>query len=377
MKEKLKRITSVIIAMFIGALIFIALIFAGDSSKGPLEDFMSTINTVTSSLEKSIMGDRDTRQNKLKWFEQRRNNVSLLKAPDTLIFGAYDDRTFDSFQPVVSLEDSLNFSLPLIQIYSAWGSKGDQAFPRLRAQAIYDLGSVPMITWEPWLEDFNPGEFPFVENNTRVNRGGMKAVAEGEFDRYIDEWAESAKKFRQPFFLRFGHEMNDPYRYPWGPQNNAPQDYVKAWQHVVNRFKKAGAENAIWIWSPHPAYAFEEYYPGNKYVDWTGLTALNYGTLATWSEWYSFEEIVKKPYNQLSEYEHPVMVTEFGSLEVGGDRAQWYHNALDSIAEKYPFIHSVVFFNASADNTTSNKTLDWTITNDKPVLEAIKQAVIK
>ncbi len=374
MKEKLKRITSVIIAVLIGGLIFIALIFAGDSSKGPLEDFMTTINTVTSSLEKSIMGNKDTREKKLKWFEQHRNNVSLLKYPDTLFYGAFDDRTFDSFQPVISLEDSLQFPLPLIQIYSAWGSKGDQAFPRLRAQTIYDLGSIPMITWEPWLDDFNPGEFPFVENNTRVNKDGMKAVAEGEFDKYIDKWAESAKKFRRPFFLRFGHEMNDPYRYPWGPQNNDPADYVKAWQHVVERFNKAGAENVIWIWSPHPAYSFEEYYPGKNYVNWTGLTALNYGTLATWSEWYSFDEIIKKPYDALSQYEHPVMITEFGSLEVGGDRAEWYYHALDSIGEKYPSIHSVVFFNASADNTTSSKTLDWTITNDKPVLKAIQKA---
>ncbi len=375
MKEKIRRISAFVIAIFVGAFIFMALIFVGKSTKGPLEDLMTTINTATSSLEKKLMGDTESRQKKLQWFEQRRNNVSLLNAPDTLLFGAYDDRTYNSFQEIVALEDSLDIPLPVIQIYSAWGSKGDQNFPVLRTQAIHDLGSVPMITWEPWLNDFNPGEFPFAQNNSNINEEGMKAIARGEFDVYIDKWALSAKKFRHPFFLRFGHEMNDPYRYPWGPQNNSSEDFIKGWRHVVNRFESLGVTNAIWIWSPHPAYPFAEYYPGKEYTDWTGITALNYGALAPWSQWYSFDEIISKSYNELATYDHPVMITEFGSLEVGGDRAEWYSKAIDSLTIKYPLIHSIIFFNASADNTTSNKTLDWTITNDDEVLQAVQSVV--
>src|SRR6185369_3819852 len=49
--------------------------------------------------------------------------------------------------------------------------------------------------------------------------------------------------------LRFAHEMNDPYRYPWGPQNNSKEEYIYAWQHVWQRFQKAGARNVIWTWS--------------------------------------------------------------------------------------------------------------------------------
>ncbi|MGK7390365.1 MAG: glycoside hydrolase family 26 protein [Candidatus Cyclobacteriaceae bacterium M2_1C_046] len=375
MKKIIARTTVFVVALVIGTLIFVLLLYAGERSKGPLEDFMTTITTAVSKIERNLLGGEEKREEKLEWFRQYRNNVSLLNAPDSIFFGAYDDRTQQSFQSIVALEDSLGFPLPIIQIYTAWGSKASQNFPMLQSQAIFDLGSVPMITWEPWLNDFNPQRFPFVDKERNINEGGLNAIAEGKFDVYIDEWAMQAKKFRQPFFLRFGHEMNDPYRYPWGPQNNAPEDYVNAWQYLINRFDSLGAKNAIWVWSPHPAYDYEDYFPGKDYVDWMGITALNYGTVAPWSQWWSFDEIVGKVYDKFSEKDLPVMVTEFGSLEVGGDRSEWYYNALDSLPVKYPLIHSVVFFHSANDNTTTYKTLDWTIDDDEEVIEAIRAAV--
>jgi hypothetical protein len=375
MKKIVIRTSIIGIAILFGTFLFILLLFAGDRSKGPLEDLQSSINTQISKIERKLIGGTEKRKNTLEWFRQYRNNVSLLNAPDTIFFGAYDDNTRTSFEQIVALEDSLEIQLPVIQIYTAWGSKRDQNFPMLQAQAIHDLGSVPMVTWEPWLNDFNPQQFPFVQKTTNINEGGLTAIAEGKFDAYIDEWALNASKFRHPLFLRFGHEMNDPYRYPWGPQNNAPEDFIKAWQHVVNRFDSLGAQNVMWIWSPHPAYTYEYYYPGQQYVDWIGITALNYGTVAPWSQWWSFDDIISKSYNDFSKHNHPIMLTEFGSLGVGGDRAAWYYNALDSIPVKYPLVHSVVFFHASGDNTTTYKTLDWSIKNDKEVIKAIQSAV--
>lgn len=55
--------------------------------------------------------------------------------------------------------------------------------------------------------------------------------------------------------------MNDPYRYPWGPQNNDPSEFVAAFRHVHDVFDSVGASNVIWIWSPHLTYGkFKEYY---------------------------------------------------------------------------------------------------------------------
>jgi hypothetical protein len=373
----LKRFGSFFIALGIGVLIFILLLYAGNYSRGPLQDLLYTVSNKVAEVEKNIMDSREKRSKAMLWFNELRNNKTILNKTDTILLGAYDDATLESYENIIAVEDSLRIKLPVISIYTAWGSKKDQVFPLLRVQAIYDLGSIPMITWEPWLNDFDPAEYPWNANTFNKNKGGLKAIAEGKYDVYIDKWAAGARKFGLPFYLRWGHEMNDPYRYPWGQQNNTPEDFIAAWKHVVNRFKAAGASNAIWIWSPHPAYVFSEFYPGEEYVDWIGYTALNYGTVATWSQWWSFKEIIGKAYNELSVYNKPMMLSEFGSLEVGGDRQQWYKEALASLPKDFPMVKAVIFFHAASDATVSYKALDWSFVHDEKVIKGIREAVSK
>jgi hypothetical protein len=373
----LKRFGSFFIALGIGALIFILLLYAGNYSRGPLQDLLYTVSNKVAEVEKTIMDSREKRSQAMLWFNDLRNNKTMINKTDTILLGAYDDATLESYENIIAVEDSLHIKLPVISIYTAWGSKKDQVFPLLRVQAIYDLGSIPMITWEPWLNDFDPAEYSWNVNAFNKNKGGLKAIAEGKYDAYIDKWAAGARKFGLPFYLRWGHEMNDPYRYPWGQQNNTPEDFIAAWKHVVNRFKAAGANNAIWIWSPHPAYVFSEFYPGEEYVDWIGYTALNYGTVATWSEWWSFSQIIGKAYNELSVYNKPMMLSEFGSLEVGGDRQQWYKEALASLPKDFPMVKAVIFFHAASDATVSYKALDWSFVHDEKVIKGIREAVSK
>jgi len=236
------------------------------------------------------------------------------------------------------------------------------------------LGSIPVITWEPWLTDFSSEKIAGIRSVEDRDKGGLIDVANGVYDSYLKEWAANAKRFKHSFFLRFGHEMNDPYRYPWGPQNNQPADYVAAWKHVHDLFKKNGVTNVIWIWSPHPAYGqFQEFYPGNDYVDYVGIGTLNYGTVATWSKWWSFEEIFGKYYPELSGFGKPMMLTEFASLAVGGDRTRWYQEALQHIAKDYPAVKSVLYFHHGEDRTTTQQTLNWQIKKDKSVVKAIEK----
>lgn len=374
----LKRTGAFLLAALIGTAFFLILTYAGKKNKGPLDDLLSISNLHFSRMEKSILNSgQPTRSDSLLWFYKYRTSKAMFKTLDTVLLGVYDDNTVESFEPIIALEDSLSIKLPIISIYSAWGSKNNEVFPSLRAQVIYDLGSMPMITWEPWLDDFDAEKFPVMAGKVNKNKNGMKEVAEGDFDQYIDTWAAAAVKFGAPFFLRFGHEMNDPYRYPWGPQNNKPEDYIAAWRHVVDRFKKNGATNVIWIWSPHPAYAnYPQFYPGANYVDWIGVTAINYGTVATWSQWWSFKDIFGKFYDSVSLYKKPMIVTEFGSLAVGGDRAKWFSKALDSLPQQYPALKAVVFYHATNDNTTTYKSLDWSFEDDQKVTSAIKQSLL-
>jgi beta-mannanase len=289
-----------------------------------------------------------------------------------ILLGAFENESKESFDNIIMLEDSLKTTFPLIHIYIAWGSKQEEKFPRIQVNAILEMGSLPVITWEPWLTDFDAKEYPNLRKPEERDKGGLADIASGVYDTYLLQWANEAKKVRNLIILRVGHEMNDPYRYPWGPQNNNASDFVAAWRHIRNIFQAVGATNVIWLWSPHPAYGwFDAYYPGDKYVDYVGVGALNYGTVASWSQWWTFDEIFGKSYGDLMKYGKPIMITEFGSLSVGGDRSRWFSEALKTLPWKYPGIKSIVFFHYSYDNTTTQQPLNWYIKNDPQTVRTI------
>ena len=380
MKQTMYRLSIILGAITLGILLVWFLTMLGQKSTGPLEDTFTAMGKGVSTMEDKfiLQGRKHTRSDQLQWFNEYRNDAKKILNPDKIIYGAFDNEFSESFQSIVELENSLNTTFPIIHIYIAWGSKPEQKFPSRQAKAILDVGSIPFITWEPWLTDFNKDEFPNIAADVKKrDKNGLRSIAKGDYDGYIDKWANEVKDLNRLIFVRLGHEMNDPYRYPWGPHNNKPEDFIAAWKHVVNRFRAIGANNVIWVWSPHPAYSyFDYYYPGDDYVDWVGIGTLNYGTVASWGKWWTFDEIFGNYYSQLSKYKKPIMISEFGSLDVGGNRSKWFGDALTSMPVKYPAIKSVVFFHCSNDNTTTSKALNWYFKDDSLVTHTIIQSMM-
>jgi hypothetical protein len=374
MERKRFRILSTLLAIMLAVVLVMTLSYAGEKAKGPLEDFMQSAGQTVQKVEQEIIINKreNKRSNKLQWFAKFKNDTAWLHNPSKILLGSFDNMNKESFESSLNLEDTLKTTFPLIHIYTSWGSKPDEQFPELQVKAILEMGSLPVITWEPWLTDFNSADIPTLRSIDKRDVGGMNDVAKGLYDSYIRTWAKAAAKINQPVFLRLGHEMNDPYRYPWGPQNNPAKDYVAAWQHVHKIFKEEGATKIVWVWSPHPAYGFfNEYYPGSKYVDYIGTGVLNYGTVANWSKWWSFSEIFDKHYNEFSVFKKPIMISEFGSLEVGGERSQWFKEALHQLPERYPLVKSILFFHFSDDRTTTQQAVNWYFINDTKTVKAV------
>lgn len=373
MKKIAFRLGLVVVAALVAAAMVYGLTSVGKQGKGPIEQAMDYTGEVVTSVEQKIMTEprAERREDKLQWFRAYKADRKLLLAPERILLGAFDNETNDSYQGIVDLEDTLHTHFPLVHIYCAWGSKPNEKFPAKQVNNIAAMGSVPVITWEPWLNDFNDELFATGKKGDERNRNGLRDIANGKYDQYIKEWAIAAGNANTPLFLRLGHEMNDGYRYPWGPQNNDSADFIAAWHHVHDVFKKQGTRNVIWVWSPHPAYSFREFYPGSEYVDYIGVGVLNYGTVAAWSKWWSFDNIFGSHYQDLAAYNKPIMITEFGSLAIGGDRAAWYRSALQSLPAQYPRVRSVLFFNFTRDNTTTEQTLNWGIRNDKLTTKTI------
>jgi len=377
--SKIPRLLYVIAALIMAFFLILIITKISNGSEGPIKSIFSKARKTIADVEDiTILKERENRRiEKLNWFTTIREDKNKLIHSKIILFGASDNTQKDSYESIVNLEDSLKITFPIIHIYKAWGEKSEHQFPAIEAETINRLGSIPMVTWEPWVGAFSVQNYPNIDPILeKRDKGSLASIARGDYDSYIIKWAEDAKLFGHPFYLRFGHEMNDPYHYPWGPQNNYASDYINAWRHIYNIFKTNQVTNVIWIWNPHLSYSFTDFYPGNEYVDIISYGVLNFGASISWSKWWTFEELLSGSYDILKKYNKPMMISEFGSLLVGGDRNKWFADAFEKIPTQYPMINSIVFFHYSNEKST-DKALNWQFIDDKKLITVMKTEIGK
>lgn len=246
--------------------------------------------------------------------------------------------------------------------YHDWAHGG---FNKGIMDGIAARGVTPMVTWEPW--DYTAG---IVQPAY-----ALRTIASGTYDDYIRQYARDSAAWGQPYYLRFAHEMNGDW-YPWGRgiSGNTPADFIAAWRRVHDIFQQEGATNVRWVWSPNVAdpnsTPFAELYPGDAYVDWVGVVGYNWGASYSWSGWVSFAALFGPSYAQLITLtQKPLMITEVGSSETGGDKASWIlQGLLNDLPLRFPRVRAVLWFNA-------NQEADWAITTSPAALEAFRRVV--
>ncbi|MFW5850872.1 MAG: glycoside hydrolase family 26 protein [Bacteroidota bacterium] len=375
-----KIMRSMKLLAFIGltAILLFGIVAVNKTIQHSVLDFFETVEKKGSDFEfYTLLQNSNTERSKqMQWFAKNKYYKDSVLNPPHILLGAHDDDAEKNFGSIFRLEQKLETTFPLIQIYVPWGSRREQKFPVTRVKNIINKGSLPLITWEPWLQRFESRKYPQLRSAGERNEGGMADIANGLYDEYILEWAREIKKIKVPIFIRWGHEMNDAYRYAWGPQNNKSYEYIHAWRHLHKLFTEQNVDNVIWVWCPHISYLdYDEYYPGHEYVDYIGMNILNYGEAVSWAGWLSFSELFDKHYTHFSYYDKPIMIAEFATLKYGGDKNQWYAEALDSFPQKYPMVKSLLFFHVSEDNTTSLNSLDWQFIDDSVCTSIISEKI--
>jgi hypothetical protein len=191
-----QRFAYTLLALVLGVGIVMSLSYAGEKSKGPIENLLTEASAaVVQAEETGILQQREyKRADRLDWFAPLRTNKAALRNPPKMLLGAYDNLAVNSFETITSLEDSLQTVFPLIHVYSAWGSKEEQAFPKLQVRAIMALGSTPVVTWEPWLNDFSAAKIPNLRPLEQRDQGGLLEVANGVYDSYMGASCKSCPK---------------------------------------------------------------------------------------------------------------------------------------------------------------------------------------
>jgi hypothetical protein len=104
-------------------------------------------------------------------------------------------------------------------------------------------------------------------------------VANGLYDDQIDFLCQSIANLGHPIFLRIGIEFNGLSWYGY-----EPKPYVQAFKRITDALRKYNLDAAT-VWNAaynysnskgltfdNEKYAYVEYYPGDDYVDWWGLS---------------------------------------------------------------------------------------------------------
>ena len=175
-----------------------------------------------------------------------------LAVPDQGAYtGAYID--FGDQEDAVTLEGLEEFEgmvgkhQAIVAFSSYWG---EQNFPAAAAQIVTAHGSVPLIFWSPWDRPYSE-EAIMAHGSDRFNLGSILA---GQWDRYIDEWADAAKAVSKPIMVSLCNEMNGNW-FPWSGYyyggnrpiaGSVPQRYVgpeyfkRAYRYIVDRVPRPG-----------------------------------------------------------------------------------------------------------------------------------------
>jgi Glycosyl hydrolase family 26/Bacterial Ig domain len=270
----------------------------------------------------------------------------------------WDMNAVTDFEKVAEKPLSLvNFSSPFASCPSTSSpttSCSFYSFPKNEMESIRKHGAIPFFSWASSM-------LPASTNQPNFQ---LSDVIEGKFDSYIRSWATAAKAYGHPFYLRFNWEMNGGwFQWSQGVNGNKAGEYVAAWRHVHDIFTSVGATNVSWVWCPNvdPESKLQNLaslYPGDEYVDWTGLDGYNWGTDPEKPDkWRTFNSLFTGTYKTITEKiapSKPMIIGEVGSTEYGGSKATWITEMLSELPTKFPKIRGFLWFEKGEEG-------DWPI----------------
>lgn len=199
-------------------------------------------------------------------------------------------------------------------------------FPTDAVNTVKDEGKVPFIrmmarsTWDESKAD---------------PKYSMQKIINGDFDTELNQWAVDAKNTNTNLLVEFGTEVNGNW-FPWNGEYNGgseltgygdpnladgPERFVDAYKHIIDICNQNGANNITWFFhadsggEPQDDWnKLENYYPGDNYIDWIGVSV--YGPQTRTDDDEQFKDKLDKVYNRLNTMSNnPIAILEFGVTE--------------------------------------------------------------
>jgi hypothetical protein len=276
-------------------------------------------------------------------------------------------------KPVRKLEKVAGKGLSLVEFAAPFAECSTSPclfgkFPTTPLENVRRYGAIPVFSW-------NSTSSPpsLVEPDFQ-----LADIINGSFDAYIREFATEAKLWGHPFFLRFNWEMNG-FWFPWseGVNGNLPGEYVAAWRHMHDVFTSVGATNVTWVWCPNVDHTghltnLRSLYPGDQYVDWTGLDGFNWGIRRGSPGWLTFGQTFHSTYKEIVKRiapGKPLLVAEVASSDRGGSKPAWIRDMLARVRHSYRKIRGLIWYDVNDRGT------NWPIETSKKASNAFRHGI--
>lgn len=302
--------------------------------------------------------------------------------------GGYDNVT--TRQALHEYEDAVGKQAAWVYFSHFWFE--GKEFPLETARWIREERSVPYLRL--MMQSFfkSRGDEPLYT---------LQNILDGQFDPDLRAWCRAARDFGTPLIAEYGVEVNSD-SFPWSgifngggettgygdpTRPDGPERFQDAYRHIITLCRQEGAENITWVfhadsWSyPNEDWnAFENYYPGDAWIDWLGVSI--YGVHTPYGQYYSiFSERMEAIYPRLTALApgKPILITEFGSAKNNPylDQAAWTRDALETITSmRYPRLIGFAWWNEAWQND-GNQANDTTMrVQDNPELTALFRRLV-
>ena len=240
-----------------------------------------------------------------------------------------------------------------------WGNESE--FPLYLTPGLKEKSKKLVIFWEAMDYNLDP------VNQPNYN---YDAILRGDWNDYLRSFAESVKAYEGEVILIPFEEMNGNW-YAWsGTVNgNTPEKHKQAFRYVRSFFNEV--KNVKFAWDVNvtsepntPENAMENYYPGDKYVDYLGVNGFNFGDP---EPWMSFREIFDTTLRKLEMFNKPVFIFSMASAD-GPGKAEWIRQGLGEDVYNYANLKGWIWFN-------EDKEKDWRVWSDEEALKAFQEVV--
>jgi hypothetical protein len=170
--------------------------------------------------------------------------------------------------------------------------------------------------------------------------GGDRDMASGKSDHLIEELADFLSEFSdRVFLLRIAYEFEGSWN---GYDSSA---YIESFRRIVDRLKARCLHNFATVMQSASAMlkrpVWEEFYPGDEYVDWIG-----------YSYWGGEVPVDAPVYRFAEDHDKPLFVAEstprgYLTPDIDGEKLweEWFEIYFDHI-EKNPGIKAISYINA-------------------------------